>query len=75
MDEMLKDGYFSNLLNGDPIYIVNIKKHEFKKIETINKFFVQGNTITDVTKNFEYKILNPRLNFQSGYLENREIEF
>ena len=66
MDEMLKDGYFSNLLNGDPIYIVNIKKHEFKKIETINKFFVQGNTITDVTKNFEYKILDQMYRLPDG---------
>ncbi len=63
---MLKDGYFSNLLNGDPIYIVNIKKHEFKKIETINKFFVQGNTITDVTKNFEYKILDQMYRLPDG---------
>ena len=63
---MLKDGYFSNLLNGDPIYIVNIKKHEFKKIETINKFFVQGNTITDRTKNFEYKILDQMYRLPDG---------
>ena len=66
VDEMLKDGYFSNLLNGDPIYIVNIKKHEFKKIETINKFFVQGNTITDRTKNFEYKILDQMYRLPDG---------
>ena len=58
VDEILEDGHFSNLPNGDPIYIVNVKKHEFKKIKAINDFFVQGNTITDKGKNFEYKILD-----------------
>ena len=58
VDEILEDGHFSNLPNGDPIYIVNVKKHEFKKIKAINDFFVQGSTITDKGKIFEYKILD-----------------
>ena len=67
VDEILEDGHFSNLPNGDPIYIVNVKKHEFKKIKAINDFFVQGNTITDKGKNFEYKIQMNKGHLKMGH--------
>ena len=71
VDEILEDGHFWSTENGDPIYIINVQKHQRKKIETIDKIFLPGYRIREQEREIEYEIVNQIYRLPEGTKNQR----